>query len=103
MGLGNAALHFFVLLGKLRAGHHFREEALSGLNLAALALCGNHTEQFTHLAIGFKMVAAVAQLVYHRYQAPALQFLDAVADIGTRHAQGFTNFIRRHRTRRNEQ
>src|SRR5208282_594521 len=50
-------------------------------------------ERLPHVRQRLEMVALVAHHMDELYDAPALQFLEAVADVGTRHSQRVADLL----------
>ena len=63
------------------------------VQLAPFAPFQNDVKQLPGIAHGGEVIAPVAHLRNSFDQSPGLQFFDAGTDIGTRHAQGFGDFL----------
>ena len=97
MRLRDALSRGFVFLGVFGTVHQALQETHGRLDFASLPLGNDGAEEFPHIAGSSEVVAAVAEDVHGLHQLPALQLLDAVADVRTRHAEGVDDFISGHR------
>ena len=88
---------FFI---RARFGNAGAQHIQSRIDLAFLALVQDDAKHFPHIFHGLEVVPFIAQDVRQLDDAPALQLLQAGADIGPGDVQGFGDLFRVERLRR---
>ena len=71
-----------------------------GFFVAAFALFADDAKNFDYIFDGFKVIAAVAEHVYHAHDAPTLQLAEAGADVAAGDGERGGYFVGGKRARR---